>query len=308
LRRAADLYEENFGAIFALLPAKPARRWPTPCRELREAVDFLRYYAAEARPTPAQPPRGVITCISPWNFPLAIFSGQIAAALVAGNAVLAKPAEQTPLIAAFAVRCCTRRAFRRGAAIAARRWGHVSARRSPLTRALRACVFTGSTETARRSQGDGRTSAPGAPLIAETGGLNAMIVDSTALPEQAVRDIVSARPSRGGPALLGAALPLRAGRHRAAFRRDALWRDGRTDARRSVALATDVGPVIDPRPSADRAPMSRKPARSRLLHQLSAAPRAAAFVAPAVLKVGGIEDLERGDLRPGPACRDLQGR
>src|SRR5690606_20965499 len=101
LRRAADLYEAEFGAIFALLAREGGKTLSDAVSELREAVDFLRYYADGAEGLNA-PARGTFACISPWNFPLAIFSGQVAAALAAGNAVLAKPSEQTPLIAHLA--------------------------------------------------------------------------------------------------------------------------------------------------------------------------------------------------------------
>ena len=107
MRRVADLYEANAAELFALAAREAGKTLPDAVGEVREACDFARFYASEAlRETGAgrRPPRGVIACISPWNFPLAIFSGQILAALVAGNAVVAKPAEQTPLIAARAVR------------------------------------------------------------------------------------------------------------------------------------------------------------------------------------------------------------
>ena len=99
LKRAADLFEKNDGELFALLTREAGKTLPDAVSELRESVDFLRYYAGEINHAPAL---GLVSCISPWNFPLAIFTGQIAAALAAGNAVLAKPAEQTPLIAYFA--------------------------------------------------------------------------------------------------------------------------------------------------------------------------------------------------------------
>ncbi len=103
LNRAADLYEAHYGEAFALLATEAGKTLADAVAELREAVDFLRYYAARAAQEDA-PARGIFTCISPWNFPLAIFTGQIAAALATGNAVLAKPAETTPAIAAWAVR------------------------------------------------------------------------------------------------------------------------------------------------------------------------------------------------------------
>ena len=160
---------------------------------MREAVDFLRYYAAEAAKAEAgTEARGVIVCISPWNFPLAIFTGQIAAALVTGNAVVAKPAEQTPLIAARAV------ALLREAGVPEDVLqllpGDGPSVGAPLTADPRIAgvCFTGSTEVAKLIERQlAETAAPDAMLIAETGGLNAMIVDSTALPEQAVRDILA---------------------------------------------------------------------------------------------------------------------
>ncbi len=191
LRRAADLYEAEAPHIFALLAREAGKSWPDAVGELREAVDFLRYYAAQAT-TLRHPPRGIFTAISPWNFPLAIFTGQIAAALAAGNAVLAKPAEQTPLIAHLAVRLL----LRAGVPAAALQLlpGDGATVGAALTSDPRVngVVFTGGTDTAqaiRRTMAD--VLDPTAPLIAETGGLNALVVDSTALPEQAVRDILA---------------------------------------------------------------------------------------------------------------------
>ncbi|RVW00021.1 bifunctional proline dehydrogenase/L-glutamate gamma-semialdehyde dehydrogenase PutA [Mesobaculum littorinae] len=188
LSAAADLYEQDFGALFALLAREAGKTMTDAVAELREAVDFLRYYAARL---PDQAPLGRVTCISPWNFPLAIFSGQIAAALGAGNAVLAKPAPQTPLIAARAIAHLHAAGVPAGALQLLPGGGEVGAALTSDPR-VDGVVFTGSTATARhiaRAMAD--TLAPGAPLIAETGGLNAMIVDSTALPEQAVRDILA---------------------------------------------------------------------------------------------------------------------
>ncbi|MEE3070956.1 MAG: bifunctional proline dehydrogenase/L-glutamate gamma-semialdehyde dehydrogenase PutA, partial [Pseudomonadota bacterium] len=191
LRKAADLYEANFGPIFAALAKEAGKTLPDAVGELREAVDFLRYYALEAELND-EAARGVFTAISPWNFPLAIFTGQIAAGLATGNAVLAKPAEQTPLIAAIAVRLL----HEAGVPVHALQLlpGEGATVGADLTSDARVSgvVFTGSTDTAlliRRAMA--ANMAPSAPLIAETGGLNAMIVDSTALPEQAVRDIVA---------------------------------------------------------------------------------------------------------------------
>ncbi|MHA1529432.1 MAG: bifunctional proline dehydrogenase/L-glutamate gamma-semialdehyde dehydrogenase PutA, partial [Alphaproteobacteria bacterium] len=193
LRRIADLYETHAPEFFALSTREAGKTLLDGVGEVREAVDFLRFYACEAeRLEGAGGPRGVIACISPWNFPLAIFTGQIAAALAAGNAVIAKPAEQTPLIAARAVALI----HQAGVPAAALQLlpGDGPTVGAPLTSDARVAgvCFTGSTEVARIvNRAMAANLDPRAPLIAETGGLNAMIVDSTALPEQAVRDILA---------------------------------------------------------------------------------------------------------------------
>ncbi|OZA01128.1 MAG: bifunctional proline dehydrogenase/L-glutamate gamma-semialdehyde dehydrogenase, partial [Rhodobacterales bacterium 17-64-5] len=190
LRRAADRLEDDFGRIFALLAREAGKTLPDCIAELREAVDFLRYYA-DGTETLANPARGIFACISPWNFPLAIFLGQIGAALAAGNAVVAKPADQTPLIAALAIE----HLLAAGVPATALQFlpgdGTIGAALTADAR-VAGVAFTGSTATAltiRRSMA--QHLSPTAPLIAETGGLNAMLVDSTALPEQAVRDILA---------------------------------------------------------------------------------------------------------------------
>lgn len=196
LLRLADLYEEHAVELMALATREAGKTLADGVGEVREAVDFCRYYAAEAPALFADATRrgrGVFLCISPWNFPLAIFTGQIVAALVSGNVVIAKPAEQTPLIAARAV------ALMHQAGIPGDVLQLLPGDGPGVGGALAAdpringVCFTGSTSTARiinramATQGNAK-----APLIAETGGLNAMIVDSSALPEQAVRDVVTA--------------------------------------------------------------------------------------------------------------------
>ena len=170
LNRAADLYETGHGEIFALLATEAGKTLPDAVAELREAVDFLRYYAARAGRLSA-PPRGLFTCISPWNFPLAIFTGQIAAALATGNGVLAKPAETTPAIAAWGVRLLHRAGVPATALqLLPGEGGTVGAALTSDAR-IDGVAFTGSTATARRIQrAMARHLAPGAPLIAETGG------------------------------------------------------------------------------------------------------------------------------------------
>ena len=189
LRKAADALETDAYTLFALLAREAGKTLPDAVAELREAVDFLRYYATQA--SPDMQARGLWTCISPWNFPLAIFLGQISAALAAGNAVIAKPAEQTPLVAFRAVKIL----HDAGVPVAALQFlpggGDVGAALTADPR-INGVAFTGSTATALKIRASmAAHCAPGTPLIAETGGLNAMIVDSTALPEHAVRDIVN---------------------------------------------------------------------------------------------------------------------
>ncbi len=207
LDRAADAMEAARGPLLDLLQREAGKTLDDAIAELREAVDFLRYYAAQARALFAAPrplpgptgednslawrPRGVFVAISPWNFPLAIFTGQVAAALAAGNAVVAKPAEQTPLVAAQAVRILHEAGVPVSALHLVTGAGEVGAALVGHP-GVAGVVFTGSTEVARIIN---RTLAakdgPIVPLIAETGGINAMIADATALPEQVADDVVA---------------------------------------------------------------------------------------------------------------------
>lgn len=195
LDRAAALFETQMGNLLGLIMREAGKSASNAIAELREAVDFLRYYAQQARDGLDETEAvGPIVCISPWNFPLAIFTGQIAAALVAGNTVLAKPAEETPLIAAQAVEIFHAAGVPRDAVQLVPGAGDIGA---ALVGAPEACgvIFTGSTDVAKLIQRQlaSRTLPDGSPipLIAETGGQNAMIVDSSALPEQVVRDVIA---------------------------------------------------------------------------------------------------------------------
>ncbi|PZR01077.1 MAG: bifunctional proline dehydrogenase/L-glutamate gamma-semialdehyde dehydrogenase [Cereibacter sphaeroides] len=296
LNRAADLYEAEFGPIFALLAREAGKTLPDAVSELREAVDFLRYYADQARHL-TNPARGIFACISPWNFPLAIFTGQIAAALAAGNAVLAKPAEQTPLIAAFAVDLLLRAGVPPTALQLLPGDGRVGAALCSDPR-VNGVAFTGSTETAlkiRRSMADHL--APTAPLIAETGGLNAMLVDSTALPEQAVRDILASAFQSAGQ---------RCSALRCLYVQEDVA-EGVTEmlfgAMDDLAigdpwsLATDVGPVIDQEAQQSiRDYIEAARAEGRVLKELPAPP--GTFIPPTVLRVTGIEQMPREIFGP----------
>jgi RHH-type proline utilization regulon transcriptional repressor/proline dehydrogenase/delta 1-pyrroline-5-carboxylate dehydrogenase len=207
LERAADILEQRAAHFIALLQREGGKTLDDALSEVREAVDFCRYYAAEGRklfgdgetmPGPTGESnvlslrgRGVFIAISPWNFPLAIFTGQVTAALMAGNTVVAKPAEQTPLIAAEAVRLLHEAGVPTSALHLAPGDGQIGA---ALTahRDIAGVVFTGSTEVARAiNRSLAAKDGPIVPLIAETGGINAMIVDATALPEQVTDDVVT---------------------------------------------------------------------------------------------------------------------
>ena len=191
LNLAADLYEENFGELFAVLCREAGKTMLDAIGELREAVDFLRYYAAQCISVQL-PARGVFTCISPWNFPLAIFTGQLSAALATGNAVLAKPAESTSITATIAVKLLHRAGVPVSALQLIPGLGSTAGAQLTSSTNVNGVCFTGSTPTAQAiNRAMASNMSPTAPLIAETGGLNAMIVDSTALPEQAIRDVVS---------------------------------------------------------------------------------------------------------------------
>lgn len=206
LEKAADLLEENRDAFMALLSLEAGKTLDDGIAEIREAVDFCRYYAAQAREKFSEPTvmpgptgeenrygwrgRGVFACISPWNFPLAIFLGQVTAALAAGNAVIAKPAEQTPLIAFEAVRLLHSAGVPEDVLIYLPGDGALGAALTAHPR-IDGVAFTGSTRTAHAiNRALAAKDGPIVPLIAETGGLNAMVVDATALPEQVADDVV----------------------------------------------------------------------------------------------------------------------
>jgi len=300
LTKAAELYEANSAEFFALATREAGKTLADGLAEVREAVDFLYYYAAEAPNAEAgTQARGVIACISPWNFPLAIFTGQIAAALVTGNAVVAKPAEQTPLIAARAVQMLHQAGVPKE--VLHLLPGDGSSVGAPLTAHpdLAGVCFTGSTDVARIIEKQlAQTAAPDAMLIAETGGLNAMIVDSTALPEQAVRDaLASAFQS--------------AGQRCSALRILYVQKDVEakivemlTGAMNTLKLgdpwllSTDVGPVIDAEArDGIRDYVLDLERQGRLVAKLDA-PEGGTFVAPHIFRVDGIKALEREVFGP----------
>ena len=305
LDRLADLLEANRDGLMTICVREAKKTIPDAIGEVREAADFCRYYAAEARAKlrPIELPgptgerntlhldgRGVWATIAPWNFPLAIFLGQTAAALVAGNTVVAKPAPQTPLIAARAVALAHEAGVPVDALVLVAGGPEVGAALTADARVM-GVAFTGSTATARkiaRSLIDDDT-RPLVPLIAETGGINSMIVDSTALPEQVVADVVASAFRSAGQRC--SALRLLLVQEEVA---DTVLEmlAGAMDTLRvgdPGDPATDVGPVID-RAAYDRLMGYRDIVRDKWVKTIDA-PGEGLFVPPTLIKLGAIEDL-----------------
>ncbi len=299
LNKAADLFEENAGEMFAILCREAGKTGIDAVSEIREAVDFLRYYGAQALVLGDLPARGIITCISPWNFPLAIFSGQIGAALAAGNGVLAKPAEPTPIIAFKAVSLM----HEAGVPLAVLQLivGKGSIVGVKLTSDVRVngICFTGSTGVAQLIY---RASAgalePDSTFIAETGGLNAMIVDSTALAEQAVQDVVDSAFRSCGQRC-SALRMLYVQKDIADYFLEMLY--GAMDELQvgdPWQLSSDVGPVITQTARQEIGDYVERARRGGALLKQIEVPDTGLFIGPAVIKVAGIDDLEKEIFGP----------
>ena len=247
---------------------------------MREAVDFLRYYAAQLRPgadglRPWAAPLGAVVCISPWNFPLAIFTGQVAAALAAGNAVLAKPAEETPLIAALAVRLLHEAGVPREALQLLPGDGDIGAALVGRTRASAACCSPARPRRRGRSSARWRAHADAGrgavPLVAETGGQNALMVDSAALAEQVVADALASAFDSAGQRC--SALRILCLQEEAAPRTLAMLKGALAELRVGdpTRLATDIGPVIGEAAQGAHRGARRAPRGPRLPRQPGAA-------------------------------------
>ena len=300
LSSAADAMEARMDDLLGLIIREAGKTAANAVAEVREAVDFLRYYAVEIRSWPAHDAPsalGPVVCISPWNFPLAIFTGQVAAALAAGNSVLAKPAEETPLIAAEAV-CLLRGAGVPGDALQFLPGDGTIGAALVADPRVSAVMFTGSMAVAReiRSRIAGRLSPDGRtlPLIAETGGINAMVVDSSALAEQVVTDVVASAFDSAGQRC--SALRILCVQEEIAGPVLAML-DGAL-AELSIGdpgiLSTDVGPVINAQ--ACRAINAHVDAMAARGHRVArcALPdhaRRGTFVAPAVIAIDRITDV-----------------
>jgi RHH-type proline utilization regulon transcriptional repressor/proline dehydrogenase/delta 1-pyrroline-5-carboxylate dehydrogenase len=307
LDRLADLLERDRDTLMRICVQEAKKTIPDALAEVREAVDFCRYYANQARaglqPVDLPGPtgernvlrmegRGVWVCIAPWNFPLAIFLGQVSAALVTGNTVVAKPAPQTPDIAAYAVGLAHEAGISENALVFAPGGPEIGQALMEDVR-IAGVAFTGSTATAKRIA---RTliaddDRPIIPLIAETGGINAMIVDSTALPEQVVQDVVTSAFRSAGQRC--SALRLLVLQEDVAERTlemlsgamDSLIVGDPADPR------TDVGPVID-QAAFDRL-MGHRSAMQNSWLKTVPAPTDGLFVPPTLIRLDAIEDLKR---------------
>ncbi|MBL8531980.1 MAG: L-glutamate gamma-semialdehyde dehydrogenase [Hyphomonadaceae bacterium] len=315
LRAMGDALQNNEDALVQLTAREAGRNLQDSIDEVREAVDFCRYYAAEAErlfagpralPSPAGETdhlelhgRGVFVCISPWNFPLAIFTGQLAAALAAGNTVVAKPAEQTPEIAEVAVKLFYEAGLPREALVLVQGDGRVGGELVADPR-IAGVAFTGSTEVARLIN---RTLAakdgPIVPLIAETGGLNGLFVDTTALKEQVVDDvIVSAFNS--------------AGQRCSSLRILFLPRETADQTLETLMGAmdtliigdptdpfTDIGPIIDAEAKANlEKHMERMRREARVLKQIDVAHLGGNFFGPAVIELSGLDQIDKEVFGP----------
>ena len=318
LDRAADLFEERSEDLFSLCIREAGKTLVDAVLEVREAVDFLRFYASEARrqfskPLPLPGPtgeqnelrlhgRGVFAAISPWNFPLAIFTGLVAAPLAAGNASIAKPAGQTPLIGALAIELMQQAGIPKDIVQLAPGSGKVVGGTLTAHPQIAGVVFTGSTETARMinrtlAERDG----PIIPFIAETGGQNAMIVDSSALPEQVTRDVISSAFQSTGQ---------RCSALRVLFVQDDVA-DGMiamiAGGMRALTigdpseLTTDVGPVIDAAAKEqldDHVEWLGKHATELCRLDLPEAAAQGSFVAPAMYEINALSDLNKENFGP----------
>ena len=310
LERAADLMEADIQPLMGLLVREAGKTYLNAIAEVREAVDFLRYYAVQARndfTNDGHRPLGPVVCISPWNFPLAIFSGQVAAALAAGNPVLAKPAEQTPLIAAQAVRILLEAGIPEGAVQLLPGRGETVGARLVGDDRVKGVMFTGSTEVARLLQRNvaGRLDSAGRPipLIAETGGQNAMIVDSSALTEQVVIDVVSSAFDSAGQRC--SALRVLCLQEDSADRVIEMLKGAMAESRlgNPERLSVDIGPVIDAEAKAGiEKHIQGMRDKGRTVYQVAIADSAeikrGTYVMPTLIELESFDELQREIFGP----------
>lgn len=318
IRRFADLLEENRSELLLMACLEAGKTWADGVAEIREAIDFCRYYAIQAEKLMSKPlslhgytgelnelslhPRGTVVCISPWNFPLAIFTGQVVAALVTGNCVIAKPAEQTPLIAHFAVNLMLKAGIPEGVIQCLPGRGEKVGAALVADTRVKAVIFTGSTHTASLiNQTLAKRGGEIIPLIAETGGMNAMIVDSSALLEQVVSDVMTSAFGSAGQRcsalrvlyvqeevyprmiqlLKGAMSELNVG--------DPCW------------LTNDIGPVIDEEALTTlKAHVSSMQKNHELIYQcqLNQATESGCFMPPTAIAIDSMKSLDKEVFGP----------
>ncbi len=302
LLRAASRMEDEAPELIALTVREAGKSWANAVAEIREAVDFCRYYASQAQAFSGDThsPLGPIACISPWNFPLAIFTGQVAAALAAGNPVLAKPAEQTPLVAARAVALLHQAGVPRAVLQLLPGAGETVGAGLVADARVRGVMFTGSTEVARRIQQE-LAARGNVPLIAETGGQNAMIVDSTALPEQVVADVLASSFDSAGQRC--SALRVLCVQNDIADAVLHMLRGAMADLRIGDPsdVRTDVGPVIDEDARQGlEAHVAAMQAAGNAVHRRPLPPACArgSFVAPTLVELTSLEQLGREQFGP----------
>ncbi|WP_343560511.1 bifunctional proline dehydrogenase/L-glutamate gamma-semialdehyde dehydrogenase PutA [Kiloniella sp. b19] len=300
LRKTADLFEQHAMEFFALACREAGKIALDAVGEIREAVDFCRFYASECeRLGDVAEGRGVIGCISPWNFPLAIFSGQVLASLAAGNAVLAKPAGPTVLIATRATELMHEAGIPKAAMQLLPGSGRTVGTALTSDPRISGVCFTGSTATAQHINGVMAGSLePDAPLVAETGGLNAMIVDSTALPEQAVRDILASAFQSAGQRCSALRMLYVQNDIKDRFLEMLYGAMDELEIGNPWALSVDVGPVIDQAAhDGIEAHCSKFADKGQVLKRL-AKPEYGLFVPPTVIGLNSISELEEEIFGP----------
>lgn len=305
LWHAADLLETHRLELMALAVREAGKSLPNAIAEVREAVDFLRYYGAQVCASVNCLALGPVVCISPWNFPLAIFVGEVGAALAAGNVVLAKPAEQTPLIAHRAAQLLLEAGVPREALQFLPGRGDAVGAALVADARIRGVIFTGSIEVAqiinRTLAQRSVTESCNIPLIAETGGQNALIVDSSALPEQVVQDAVaSAFDSAGQRCSALRVLCLQAD---IADKTIAMLKGAMQELRigNPDRLATDIGPVIDPEAQQNLLVyIAKMKTTAKDFYQLSlpAECQHGTFVAPTMIEIASLSELQHEVFGP----------
>ncbi|MFZ6843483.1 trifunctional transcriptional regulator/proline dehydrogenase/L-glutamate gamma-semialdehyde dehydrogenase [Undibacterium sp. RuTC16W] len=305
LKKAGDLLEAHTLDFMALAIREAGKSLPNALAEVREAVDFLRYYPAQVEHLPNTLALGPVVCISPWNFPLAIFIGEVSAALAAGNVVLAKPAEQTPVIAYRAIQLLHEAGIPRGALQFLPGTGEVVGAQLVADSRVKGVIFTGSTEIAqiinrtltKRSVAENID----IPLIAETGGQNAMIVDSSALPEQVVNDVISSAFDSAGQRC--SALRVLCLQEDIADKTIEMLKGAMQELRigKPDQLAIDIGPVIDA--DAQKALQAhidqiKQKATASYSLNLAESCNKGTFIAPTVVEIQSLSELTKEVFGP----------